>query len=172
MLQQLSDSARAYGHMMSSFCLKLQWPELALVLKQCVNERFESDQPHSFGAEREVNAGAVAVPSRPLAELTRLRPAVANVLYQHGLTNLSKINEASLEDGSCAETVSAALHDCSRGALEETSLTGPMCVSCVCSFALVVSRILRQYRGHVIGAHAEHDDNMEHQAEVGAACGQ
>lgn len=110
-LQQLSDSARAYGHMMSSFCLKLQWPELALVLKQCVNERFESDQPHSFGADREVNAGAVAVPSRPLTELTRLRPAVANVLYQHGLTNLSKINEASLEDGPCAGTVGATLQE-------------------------------------------------------------
>lgn len=40
---------------------------------------------------------------------------------------------------------------------------------CVFLFALTVSRILRQYRGHVIGAHAEHDDNMEHQAEVSAS---
>ena len=95
-LQQLSESARSFGHMMTNFCMKLQWLELALMLKQCVNERFDTDfrqpQQPTGGSSLDVN------PSRPLPELTRLRPAMANSLYQHGMTSLRKIDDTSLDD--------------------------------------------------------------------------
>jgi len=108
-LQQLSDSARAFGHVMSSFCMKLQWPELAMLLKQCVADRFEDDSTASNSslaarmAGKEVGFGGLdgglAVSSRPLPELTRIRASVANALYQQGITNIEKLRDAPLEEG-------------------------------------------------------------------------
>lgn len=179
MYHQLYESTQSFGCLIANFCHQLQWIELSCILKEYAADQLSQCETAILAASSTMAAASGESnggPTRPLTELTNVRPSILAAIYTAGFTTPKQISEASVEESQShmharmwisRMQLASSLSSLTRSSAEfEDDRPPDSRAQTLISFVLV-TRILRRCRPPAI-VQIEDEDSAEYQAEVGA----